>query len=252
MGVDFHTQLVYVEPSTGNDIPVEVFVFKDGGYQSQGVNYEFRNSTVYEIIGGEITPECFDYQKAVDIAKVASLCHNHTELATKYAEADKANKQRQYLFGHNVITLYELEQLLECYQQGLTKFNQLEWTLDQSDDDILTYKDKQYTLSELVETITNRINNEYNDLNQEQFKMEFAREMLYNVVSVESREEAMQWHTELKEELEGIVWCLKHLIRRIDSIYSIWYKGYVDAWGDIDTLDQNLASRLHIVFSFDC
>lgn len=252
MGVDFHTQLVYVDPQTNDDTAVEVFIYKDGGYCSQGVNYEFRNSAVYEVIGGEITSQSFDYQKTVDVSKVASLCNNHSKLAQKYAEIDKTTKGREYLYGHNVITLYELEQILKCYQQGLVKFEEQHTFLNHIDDqeDVLTYKNNQYTLPELVDTIANSINK--NDISQQQFNVEFARELVYNVVSIESREELMQWHRDLKEELDGVVLCLRHLIRRIDSIYSIWYKGKIDEWTDQDTLDQDLASRLHIVFSFDC
>lgn len=252
MGVDFHTQLIYVDPASGNDTPVEVFVFKDGGYTSQGVNYEFRNSTVYEIIGGEITHDSFNYQNAVDIAKVASLCRNHPNLASKYADIDKTVKEREYLFGHNVITLYELDQILKCYQQGLAKFEQQGWTLEREDGDVLTYNNKQYTLPKLVELITDQINHKYSNISCEQFKLEFAQELVYNVGNIESREEALQWYNEVREELEGIVWCLQHLIRRINSIYGIWYKGCIDEWSDEDSLEEKLASRLHIVFSFDC
>lgn len=242
MGMDYHVQLFYVDGQEQRRIDLTF-----GKDQSDSTNLDamFRNYTVFDILQGKIrvgVHSSFDF-KYID--QVEKLTSNNGHFSEQRRQADHNDERRSYLFGHNTITLNELNQLVTIFKTSLEEL-QDKPTRDDDEQLIVSIGNRYYSIDEFVDQFDSQV--EIND--KKRFAVNAIATILTEANLNEFYLECNNQYEDTKEELEGIVYCLELLQKRITAVYDLWYNIVYSPYNNKSV--EEVADKLFIVFSFDC
>ena len=242
MGMDYHLQLYFKD---GNETRLIEGSFGSNEQDRLSLDALFRNYDVFEILMGNITGSVQDFRGMVDVHSVNDLIANHGKFSEQCRANDKKNPSREYLFGHNTITLKEFNELVKIYQTGLRYIKKhRELSLD-DEEIVIDYQNDNCSVKQYVDRFDEMVSID----DKKQFAIAAITRLFNNASCVESFYEHQAYYDSMREDLEGIVYCLELLQSRVTALYDLWYNTIYSPYNNKEV--EDVADKLFMVFSFD-
>ena len=242
MGMDYHLQLYFKDDKEMRLI--EGF-FGPNDQDRLSLDALFRNYDVFDILMGNINGNVQDFRGMVDVRQVNSLIANHGKISEQCRSDDKNNPEREYLFGHNAMTLKEFNELVKIYQTGLHRIQECQELSLDGEEIVVDYMNDTCTIKQYIDNFDEKVNIS----DKKQFAIAAITRLFNNASCVESFYEHQAFCDSMCEDLEGIVYCLELLQSRVNALYDLWYNGIYSPYNNKDVKD--VADKLYMVFSFD-